>query len=498
MEGIFRGIKLYDDFTRTKRDFMPLEGNRVKMYVCGVTVYDSCHLGHARSYITFDVIRRYLEYRGYEVTHIQNFTDIDDKIIRRANEQNRTTSELAEQYINEYFQVMDELHIRRATLYPRATEYIEDMIEIISSLINNNYAYAGNGDVFFNIENFPQYGALSNKGKDALEEQTEETIEGKRRREDFALWKKAKPGEPYWDSPWGHGRPGWHIECTAMALKQLGTTVDIHGGGLDLLFPHHENEIAQSEAFTGKKFANFWVHNGILQIDQEKMSKSKGNFFLIKNSLENYSADTLRMFFLNAHYRAPINFSTETLEGAREALDRFHAFFNTFDTILRCPQELQTISEQDMCHYDPEKVILEKAMAEAEQGFQKAMDDDFNTPEALATVYGLVRAGNTFAAKMASSGRGACCELIRNSLRQAKNMVITLGNVLGLFDEDPTVRFDGCRKMMEDLIDSFLTVRRLARDKKDWEIADRIRTELEDLGVTIEDRPLGTTWRIKR
>ena len=497
-EGMFRGIKIYDDLTRTKRDFVPLDGNQVKMYVCGVTVCDSCHAGYARPYITFDVIRRYLEYRGYKVTHIQNFTDVDDNIIRRANEQNCTIAEIAEQYINEYFQVMDALHIKRANLYPRATEHIQDMIEIISTLTDKGYAYAADGNVFFDIDHFPRYGVLSNIGKDDREEPKEEIIEGKRNRSDFTLWQKAKPGEPFWDSPWGQGRPGWHIECSAMIHKHLGATIDIHGGRQDHLFPHHENEIAQSEAFTGKNLANFWVHNGILQIDQDMMLESNGNLFLIKNLLEKYSADTIRMFSLRAHYRMPLNLSIELLDNAREALDRFLAFFNTYDTILECHQELAPITEQEKCTYEPEKETLEQAMAEAERNFINAMDDDFNTPEALASLYGLVRAGNSFAAKMISTRRGACCELIRNSLRRVKGMVLELGNVLGLFEEDPSVRFDGCRRMMEDLIDSFLSVRQLAREKRDWNIADRIRTELENLGVMIEDHPSGTSWRIKR
>ncbi|MEW5946204.1 MAG: cysteine--tRNA ligase [bacterium] len=499
--GVFRGIKVYDDLAREKRDFIPLEGNKVRMYVCGVTVYDTCHLGHARAYVTFDVIRRYLEYRGYDVTHVQNFTDVDDKIIRRAREENVSEAEIAERYIRDYFEVMDALHVRRAAHYPRATDHVPDMIETIAALVGKGHAYAADGNVFFSVGSFPGYGRLSRAATDGDPgaQAPEETTEGKRDPHDFALWKAAKPGEPFWLSPWGEGRPGWHIECSVMAMKHLGgATLDIHGGGRDLLFPHHENEIAQSESATGRKFANFWVHNGFVQMNREKMSKSLGNIVSVRELLEKHSPDAIRLMLLKAHYRMPLNFSLESLEDAREGLERFRAFFDAYDAILNCRQEFKPGAHPEKCEYEPGRQSIDVAMSDAEDGFVGAMNDDFNTPEALAALYGLVRAGNAFAADVTASARGACCELIRTTLRQVKNRVIELGNVLGLFEEDTAARFDGCRRLMEDLIEAFISVRRFAREKKDWETADRIRGELERLGVIVEDRPAGASWRLRR
>lgn len=502
--GVFRGIRVYDDLARAKRDFVPVDGNRVRMYVCGVTVYDDCHMGHARTYVTFDVIRRYLEYRGYEVSHIQNFTDVDDKIIRRAIEEGTTEGELAERFIGEYFKVMDALHVKRATAYPRATDAVPEMIEMIEKLVRKGHAYESGGDVFFNVESFSRYGELSGThGVEPHENASEanRNLEGggkKREPRDFALWKGAKEGEPFWASPWGPGRPGWHIECSAMARRHLGETIDIHGGGHDLLFPHHENEIAQSEAYTGKKFANYWVHSGFVQIDGEKMAKSVGNIVPLKEMVEKYSADAVRLCFLRSHYRMPLNFSDELLDDARAGAERFRAFFDGVDSALAQRREFKPGEHPERCEYEGNREDIGAAMEAAEVKFVEAMNNDFNTPEALAAMYELVRAGNAFADEVGGGSRGACCELIRAALRRAKNKVLELGNVLGMFEPDVVAGADVCRVMLDGLVNSMLLVRKRAREGENWEISDMIRDELEKLGIGVEDRPGGTTWRLKK
>jgi cysteinyl-tRNA synthetase len=490
-------LKIYNSLTRKKEKFVPLQEGKVKMYVCGLTPYSDCHMGHTRCYITFDIIRRYLEYKGYEVTFIQNFTDIDDKIIQRANQQNIPCEDLAKKYINEYFKYMDKLGIKRATHYPKVTEHINEIIEVVKTLIEKGYAYQVDGEVFFEVSKFKGYGKLSGRSLDEMIHGTRFDVdERKKSPADFSLWKSAKPGEPYWDSPFGKGRPGWHIECSAMSIKYLGNTFDIHGGGQDLIFPHHENEIAQSESYTGKKFANFWIHNGMVTLNEEKMSKSLGNEFLIKNVLENYSPEAIRLFFLGTHYKSPIEFSLENLDQAKAGIQRF---YNT----LRNVTDFLNIDTGTSIDYEMHKIDLDKidekdkdfyaAIKQTEERFIQAMDDDFNTPIALAALYDLVTAINKFISKMDTLYE--CSRFsARALLKLAQDTLYKLGDIFGLFKEKETDKHD---ELVPKLMELIINIRQQARDKKDWATADSIRAELNKLGIALEDTTHGTKWRVK-
>ena len=467
-------MKIYDTLTAEKHDFVPVAGE-VRFYVCGVTPYAPAHVGHAMSYIIFDVLRRYLEFRGYRVRHVQNFTDVDDKLIERANREGTTVEALAERHIEDFFRDMGALNVRRAHVYPRASAEVPKMVEIIGGLIEKDFAYPSDGDVYFRVTRDPAYGKLSHRSLDGM--RAGARIEASKRKEhpmDFALWKAAKPGEPSWESPWGPGRPGWHIECTAMAVRYLGGTIDIHGGGQDLVFPHHENEIAQSEAFTGQApFARFWVHNGLLHLDQEKMSKSLGNLVSITNALSNFSADALRFSVLNSHYRSPGGYSEEALASAERAVARLReaatlagpaGYIDTGGTTTGGSTGGDTI--------DP---------APYRERFILAMDDDFNTPQALAALFDLSREIN----RAAESAKGVA---------DAQGTLLELGrDVLGFTFEAPEVAVP---PELTERIQALVDERTAARAARDFVQADRLRDELAALNVTLTDTADGTQWRL--
>ena len=477
-------MRIYNTFSGRKEEFTP-GGDIVKMYVCGVTPYSECHIGHAMSYILFDVIRRYLEFCGYRVKYVQNFTDVDDKIIARASQSGLSTSELAEGFIAQYFLDMDALNVKRADIYPRATEEIPKIIEVIAGLVEKGHAYQARGNVYFRVSSFPEYGKLSHR--DLSEMMAGASSEEKGEKEhtmDFALWKAAKPGEPQWESPWGPGRPGWHIECSAMSLKYLGETVDIHGGGQDLIFPHHENEIAQSEAFTGvRPFARYWLHNGLMQLGEEKMSKSLGNLITVKEALECYSADAIRLFVLSSHYRSPLTYSEDGLEAAERGVER-----------LRLAAHRASGDGPPA----PEAAIFR-------QRFTQAMDDDFNTAQAIAALFDLASEVN----RAADEG---------HSTMEAQSVIMELAGVLGFSLEPRRFRIDvgggiveiaarlgiNVEKDVKDIneqeriIQQIVDKRQELRSRREWAETDKIRSELEEQGIVQEDTPRGTTWRYKR
>lgn len=467
-------MRFYNTLTKRKDEFTPIEPGKVRMYACGPTVYDFFHIGNARCFISFDMLRRYLEYRGYEVKFVQNFTDVDDKIIKRANAEGVTQKDIAERYIAEYFTDAKGLGIRPATVHPRATENIDEMITIISSLIEKGHAYPvdmgdGNSDVYFRTLSFREYGKLSHMPIDELEKGARIDIsEHKEDALDFALWKAAKPGEPYWESPWGKGRPGWHIECSAMVLRYLGETIDIHCGGQDLTFPHHENEIAQSECCTGKPFANYWLHNGYINVDNTKMSKSLGNFFTVRDAAAKYGYPVIRFFILSAHYRSPINFSQNILEQSKNALDR----------ITNCIDNLKFyLKTAPSGELGEAKANADKHKAD----FIEAMDDDFNTADGIAAIFELVRDANELIAGNASA----------EAAKYTLDMLTELCSLMGFLPEEKTD--DEFTAMIEEKI----AERAAAKKAKDYAKADKIRAELLEKGVILEDTPKGTKYRIE-
>ncbi len=452
-------LKLYDTMSRREEE-VPLKDDELKIYVCGITPYDHSHLGHAMSYIIFDVLRRYLEYRGYKVKHVQNYTDIDDRIILKANAQGLTYDQVAQSFIEEYEEEMRELNITPAHVYPRATQEIPQIIEMVEKLIEKGYAYATeDGDVYYSVRRNPDYGKLSGRDVDSLMAGARiEPGEAKRDPADFALWKAAKPGEPSWDSPWGPGRPGWHIECSAMSYRYLGPQLDLHGGGQDLIFPHHENEIAQSEAYTGvKPFVKHWLHNGWLTLDEEKMSKSLGNIITIREALERYGPDGLRIFVLTAHYRSPLNYSEEALESAKRAAER-----------LRTAVSLPGVEGGP-----PADIVA----SEYQKRFIEAMDGDLNTAGALATLFDLAREIN----RARDEGR---------SIEQAQAMLRSLAGVLGLALREPDAATDAA-----PFIDLLVNLRNELRAEKQFAMADSVRNRLAGLGIILEDEAAGTRWR---
>jgi cysteinyl-tRNA synthetase len=462
-------LRLYNTLTRKKEDFQTLEPGVVKMYVCGVTVYNDAHVGHAMSALVFDIIRRYLEYKGYRVQHVMNYTDVDDKIINRANQLGEDPFTLAQRYIDDYNGNLSDLNILPATSNPRATQTMKEIQTMVAGLIEKGYAYAApNGDVYFRVTRDPDYGKLSGRKLDDMQAGARvEVEEQKEHPMDFALWKAAKPGEPSWDSPWGRGRPGWHIECSAMNLAELGEQIDIHGGGNDLVFPHHENEIAQTESYTGKPFSRFWVHNGMLQLGGEKMSKSLGNIISIKDFLKGRDADAMRMLVLNGSYRAPLMFNEETLDSAEKSLEHLRSALRPAAAGAK--------------GFPPGSAAELASQAEdAMKAFSDAMDDDFNTPVALAAIFELVRLVNT--ARDAGAGD--------EQLRPAQEAIRELTGVLGLrlAEKKGSAGSDG-------FINLLVEVRAEVRKQKLWPLSDLIRDRLNELGVTIEDNKEGTTWR---
>ncbi|MGE4446176.1 MAG: cysteine--tRNA ligase [Synergistaceae bacterium] len=460
-------LVVYNDLTRKKEPFEPIEKGKVRFYVCGPTVYDFFHIGNARPFVLFDLFRRYLEATGYEVKFVQNFTDIDDKMIRRANEMGITVPELAEKFIAEYFEDADALGIKRADIHPRATHEIEEIIKIVKTLIEKGHAYEKDGDVYFSVVSFPEYGKLS---KQSIEELVSgariEVDERKNNPLDFALWKASKPGEPFWESPWGNGRPGWHIECSAMSTKYLGDSIDIHGGGSDLVFPHHENEIAQSECASGCQFVKYWLHNAYIMIDKEKMSKSLGNFMTVRDIRNKFNPLVLRYFLLSAHYRSPINFSKEGLDQAQSALER----------INNCYSDLNfAVANRSPCERDD---ALAEAVTRARQGYKDAMEDDFNTAGALGSIFDLVRAVNVHL----TENDGIC----RGGIKAAKDFFDEVNGVFGFFQTE---------EGSDAEIDALLAERVEARKSKNFKRSDEIRDLLAAKGITIEDTPQGARWK---
>jgi len=453
-------VKVYNTLSAREEEFVP-QGDVVKMYVCGVTPYAECHLGHAMSYVVFDMIRRYLEFRGYKVKYVQNFTDIDDKIINRAQQAGVTPGELAEKFIAQYFGDMDRLNVRRADVCPRATEEIPKIIEVVQGLVDKGRAYESQGGVYFRVKGDPDYGKLSHQSLDDLQAGARvEVGVDKEHPLDFALWKAAKPGEPWWDSPWGKGRPGWHIECSAMSMRYLGETLDIHGGGQDLIFPHHENEIAQSEGFTGvTPFVKYWLHNGFVQLGGEKMSKSLGIFVTLKQALDRFSPDAIRLFILSSHYRSPINFSEEGVAAAEKGVERLRQ---------------AAFADSQRGSGDSSEAVDIEAFR---QRFIEAMDHDFNSPQALAALFDLAREINR------TIDQGA-------DPRGAQQILRELAGVLGFSFEKPEVDLAA-----KPFIDLLVSIRTELRKEKHWEMADRVRTSLKDLGVVLEDTPQGTVWK---
>jgi cysteinyl-tRNA synthetase len=482
-------MRIYNTLTGKKEEFVPLDPGVVRMYSCGITAYDYCHIGHARSAIVFDIMRRYIKYKGFNIKYIRNFTDIDDKIINRAKKEGAPWNEVAQKYIAEYYKDMDSLGVGRADVEPKATEHIKEMIEIIKGLVEKGFAYVIDGSVYFEVEKFEGYGKLSKRELDDMMAGARiEVDERKKNPMDFALWKASKEGEPSWESPWGPGRPGWHIECSAMSLKHLGEMFDIHGGGADLIFPHHENEIAQSEAYTGKPFAKYWVHNGFITVDKEKMSKSLGNFFTIKEILGKFDAEAVRYFLLSTHYRSPIEFSDEQLREAEASIDRFYT------TELRIRDFLSQDNSQDKPAADEK--ALEEAVERFLSSFNEAMDDDFNTALAIGQIYELIRALNKYI-DVRPSGQKAV-----GLIKKSRDLLHEAGNVLNIFSRTPEEWYKALMIvrnvcMSENDIAAKIEERQKARAARDWSAADGIRKELEEKGILLEDKKDGTSWKVK-
>ncbi|GBD97096.1 MAG TPA: cysteine--tRNA ligase [Nitrospirae bacterium] len=488
LEGKGETIKLYNTMSGEKEDFVPITPGKVNMYVCGITAYDVCHLGHARSAVVFDIIKRYLRYRGYDVTHVRNITDIDDKIIARAAQEKTSTEEVAKKYTQEYYRDMELLGVSRADIEPNATDHIKEMIDTIQGLIDKGYAYVVDGDVYFEVNRFSEYGKLSKKNPDDLMAGARVDVDERKRSPlDFALWKASKEGEPFWESPWGKGRPGWHIECTAMSSKYLGESFDIHGGGADLIFPHHENEIAQSEALTGKPFVRYWMHNGFITVDKEKMSKSLGNFFTIKEILEKYEPEVVRYFLLSAHYRSPIEFSDVQLNEAELSIDRYYT------TVMRINDFIETAGTAEKLTAFAE---LEELLSSFKDKFHNAMNDDFNTASALGFIFELIRELNRFL-DSGPSGQKA-----KELVIQTSELLSEIGGVLNIFNKSPKQWYSSLMKVKKiDISESELqekiNERRKARETKEWATADKIRNELAEKGIILEDKKDVTTWKIR-
>ena len=462
-------MKIYNTLTRKKEEFVPIDKNEVKMYSCGPTVYDYFHIGNARPFIIFDTMRRYLEYLGYKVKFVQNFTDIDDKMIKRANEEGITVKELGERFIKEYFEDAQALGIHKASVHPKATENIDAIIDVVKKLVDNGHAYEVDGNVYFSAKKFKGYGKLSHQPLDALEAGARIDVnEHKKDPMDFVVWKAQKPGEPAWESPWGMGRPGWHIECSAMVNKYLGETIDIHSGGQDLIFPHHENEIAQSECANGKPFAHYWMHNGYININNQKMSKSLGNFFTVRDIRKKYDSEVIRFFMLSAHYRNPINFADTLMEQAKSAVERVYTCLENLEFLEKNSQD------KDMC--EKCAAIAEK-IDQCRTKFIDAMDDDLNTADAIAAIFDIVYIANT----------EITADLPKSVIRKAIDMIHELGSVLGLFNNEN-------KKSIDEEVEKLIEARNKARAEKNWAEADAIRDKLKEMNIVLKDTPNGVQW----
>ncbi len=462
-------MKLYNTFTKQKEEFQPIVPGEIKMYACGPTVYDLFHIGNARTFMVFDAMRQYFQYRGYKVHFVQNFTDIDDKIINKANKEGVTFEAISEKFIKEYYKDADSLGIERADVHPRVTENIPEIIKIIRILQEKGHAYEVDGDVYFDVQSYPDYGKLSKQNLEDLQQGSRvEVDERKKSPLDFVLWKSSKEGEPSWDSPWGKGRPGWHIECSAMAKKYLGETIDIHGGGGDLVFPHHENEVAQSEAATGKPFANYWLHVGYLNVNNEKMSKSLGNFFTVRDIRKEFDLEVLRFFMLSAHYRNPLNFNKDLLVSAKSGLERLYHSKERLEHLLK-NVELKNLTE--------EEEAMEERFRKYEEGFIEKMDDDFNTADGIAVIFDLVKDLNTNIQDSTSK------KLVQSGL----DLLRKLTGVLGLLEKKEEV--------LDEEIEALIEKRQQARKEKNFALADEIRDQLQEMGIELKDTPQGVQWR---
>ncbi len=492
-------IRIYNTLTHKKEPLNPLEPGHVKLYVCGITSYDYCHIGHARSSLVFDMIVKYLRYRDYRVTFVRNFTDIDDKIINRANEQHTTSEELAQRFIDEFYRDMDYLGVDRPDLEPRATEHIPEMIELIEELISQNIAYPADGDVYYAVEKFDGYGKLSRRNLDDMQAGARVDVnERKRHPMDFALWKGSKPGEPAWDSPWGPGRPGWHIECSAMSKKFLGETFDIHGGGKDLIFPHHENEIAQSEAANGKTFVNLWVHHGFVTVrneatdEEEKMSKSLGNFLTIRDLSEMFHPEVLKLFVFSTQYRNPLEYSEQAMQDAGSGLNRLYDCLASIENLARQPdaQAGTVISAKDR-----------KKLESLEERFAQAMDNDFNTAQALGHLFDAAKTINKITGALPPQQHPDDLAL----LDTGAPVVHKLGGIIGILNEEPRQFLERQKQQILDsidldpaTIDQLIAQRNEARANKDWGLSDEIRDRLLEHRIELKDGPDGTSWDVKR
>lgn len=464
-------IKVYNTLNKKKEEFIPLTPGEVKMYVCGPTVYNFFHIGNGRTFIVFDTIRRYFEYRGFKVDFVQNFTDIDDKMIKKANEEGTTVKKIGDTYIKEYYQDADALNIERATVNPRATEFIGEIIKFVKGLVHKGYAYEVDGDVYFSTKKFEGYGKLSGQNIEDLQSGARISVdERKKDPMDFAIWKAQKPGEPAWNSPWGMGRPGWHIECSCMAKKLLGETIDIHAGGSDLKFPHHENEIAQSEALTGEPFARYWLHSAFVNVNNEKMSKSLNNFFTAREILERYDADVIRFLMLSAHYRQQLNFSEDLLESAKASVERIYNAIGNLENLI------DEVSREEM--NEEEKAYLESLNKYKEKYIEK-MDDDFNTADAITAIFDLIKDTNT----------NITIDSSKELAQKALELIRELGAPLGMFQKST-------KGNLEEEIEALIAKRQQARKDRDFALADKIRDELKDRGIVLEDTPQGVRWKM--
>jgi len=464
-------IKVYNTLNKKKEEFIPLTPGEVKMYVCGPTVYNFFHIGNGRTFIVFDTIRRYFEYRGFKVDFVQNFTDIDDKMIKKANEEGTTVKKIGDTYIKEYYQDADALNIERATVNPRATEFIGEIIKFVKGLVDKGYAYEVDGDVYFSTKKFEGYGKLSGQNIEDLQSGARISVdERKKDPMDFAIWKAQKPGEPAWNSPWGMGRPGWHIECSCMAKKLLGETIDIHAGGSDLKFPHHENEIAQSEALTGEPFARYWLHSAFVNVNNEKMSKSLNNFFTAREILERYDADVIRFLMLSAHYRQQLNFSEDLLESAKASVERIYNAIGNLENLI------DEVSREEM--NEEEKAYLESLNKYKEKYIEK-MDDDFNTADAITAIFDLIKDTNT----------NITIDSSKELAQKALELIRELGAPLGMFQKST-------KGNLEEEIEALIAKRQQARKDRDFALADKIRDELKDRGIVLEDTPQGVRWKM--
>lgn len=489
-------MEIYNTLTRRKETFQPREPGKVLMYVCGPTTYNYIHLGNARPLVFFDTVRRYFLYKGYEVLYIQNFTDVDDKIINRAREEGVPPAELARKYTLEYFNDADALNVLRADQHPRVSEHIPDIIKTIEELLRKGFAYEVHGDVYFEVRKFTGYGKLSGRTLEDMQAGARVEVDARKLDPlDFALWKSAKPGEPSWESPWGFGRPGWHIECSVMSLKYLGSNFDIHGGGYDLVFPHHENEIAQSEAATGESFVRYWLHNGFITVNEEKMSKSLGNFFLVRDILARFPPETVRFFLLSTHYRSPLDFDDEKLSAAGRGLERIKTSIRLLYEAMGRPLTAQIRDNNPAAVEDDLK--RSTALDSLKASFESAMDDDLNTALAIGVIFDLAREVNTAVQRLGAEVSREESQL----LKKGANLFNIFNEVMGIFKTDQAgrIQLDGpgeeSSSLVEKLVNLIIEVRQDARKKKDWGTADRIRDGLKEMGIVLEDTSQGVRWK---